>query len=91
MPRASVMLVMLYILSYSKLATSPNSSIGIARYHAAIEAHLRRTKIAFTFLHPHSFTQNLIFDSGTIREQGSHQELAELKGEYYHFLKKEKI
>lgn len=33
----------------------------------------------------------LLLRDGIIREQGSHHELAALKGEYYHFLKKEKI
>jgi ATP-binding cassette subfamily B protein len=33
----------------------------------------------------------LLLRDGSIREQGSHHELVELKGEYYHLLEKEKI
>ncbi len=33
----------------------------------------------------------LLLRDGKIREKGTHQELARLKGEYYHLLKKEKI
>lgn len=57
-----------HIVKVSSLGTSLDSPIGIARYHGAIEAQLKASGMAYTFLHPHSFMQNLIFDSGTIRE-----------------------
>lgn len=60
-----------HIVKISSLGTSPDSNIGIARYHAAIEEHIVSSGMKYTFLRPQSFTQNLIFDSETIREQGA--------------------
>lgn len=60
-----------HIVKVSAMGASPDSPIGIARYHAAIEEELRSSGLGYTFLRPHSFMQNLIFDSETIRDQGA--------------------
>jgi len=60
-----------HIVKVSALGASLDSKIGIARFHAQTEKHIRESGVPFTFLHPHSFMQNLIFDSGTIREQNA--------------------
>lgn len=59
-----------HIVKVSALGTSLESKFGIGRYHAMTEKDIRESGIAFTFLQPHSFMHNLIFDSGTIKEQG---------------------
>lgn len=60
-----------HIVKVSALGASSDSPIGIARYHAAIEEQLIQSGLQYTLLRPHSFMQNLIFDSETIRDQGS--------------------
>ncbi len=59
-----------HIVKVSALGTSLESKFGIGRYHAMTEKDIRESGIAFTFLQPHSFMHNLIFESGTIKEQG---------------------
>lgn len=60
-----------HIVKISSMGASKDSPIGIARFHAEIEDHIKRSGISYTFLQPHSFLQNLIFDSGTIRQEAS--------------------
>ena len=59
-----------HIVKVSAMGASLDSKIGIARFHAQTEKYIRESGVPFTFLQPHSFMQNLIYDSGTIREQG---------------------
>jgi len=60
-----------HIVKVSSLGTSLDSKFGIGRYHAMTEKDIRESGIAYTFLQPHSFMQNLIFDNATIKEQSS--------------------
>jgi len=60
-----------HIVKVSALGTSLDSKFGIGRYHAMTEKDIRDSRIAFTFLQPHSFLQNLIFDSATIKGQSA--------------------
>ncbi len=60
-----------HIVKVSALGTSLDSKFGIGRYHAMTERDIRDSGIAYTFLQPHSFMQNLIFDSATIKEQSA--------------------
>ncbi|MCD4731499.1 MAG: SDR family oxidoreductase [Bacteroidales bacterium] len=60
-----------HIVKVSALGTSLDSKFGIGRYHAMTEKDIRDAGIPFTFLQPHSFMQNLIFDSATIKEQST--------------------
>lgn len=60
-----------HIVKVSALGTSLDSKFGIGRYHAMTEKDIRESGIAYTFLQPHSFMQNLIFDSATIKEQSA--------------------
>jgi len=56
---------------------------------------LMKGRLSIIIAHRLSTVRNcdtiILLRDGTIREQGSHHELVEMKGEYYHFLKKEKI
>lgn len=60
-----------HIVKVSALGASLDSKFGIGRYHAMTEKDIRESGVAYTFLQPHSFMQNLIFDSGTIKEQSA--------------------
>ncbi len=60
-----------HIVKVSALGTSLDSKFGIGRYHAMTEKDIRDSGIAYTFLQPHSFMQNLIFESATIKEQSA--------------------
>ena len=60
-----------HIVKVSALGTSLDSKFGIGRYHAMTEKDIRNSGIAYTFLQPHSFMQNLIFDSASIKEQST--------------------
>jgi len=60
-----------HIIKVSALGTSLDSKFGIGRYHAMTEKDIRESGIPFTFLQPHSFMQNLIFESAAIKEQST--------------------
>ncbi len=60
-----------HIVKISARGASHDSSIGIQRFHAGAEDHVRNSGIPFTFLQPEAFMQNLIFDRETIRDQGA--------------------
>lgn len=59
-----------HIVKVSAQGASLMSKIGIARYHAQVEDHIRKSGVDFTFIQPQAFMQNLVFESSTIREQG---------------------
>lgn len=75
-------------------ATSYMDSQSELKVHDAMKK-LMKGRISIIIAHRLSTVKEcdtiLLLRDGTIREQGSHQELAELKGEYYHLLEKEKI
>ena len=60
-----------HIVKVSSLGTSLDSKFGIGRYHAMTEKDIRDSGIPFTFLQPHSFMQNFIFDVETIKNQNA--------------------
>jgi len=60
-----------HIVKISALGTSLESKFGIGRYHAMTEKDIKQSGIPYTFLHPHSFMQNLVFDSASIKDQGA--------------------
>lgn len=60
-----------HIVKLSVRGADLESDIGIARYHAMTEKNIEDSGIAYTFLQPHSFMQNLVFDAETIRNQNA--------------------
>ena len=64
--QASVKLV----VKLSSLGADPASVIGIGRAHAAVEAHLKSSGMAWTILRPGMFAQNFFAHAPTIRGQG---------------------
>ena len=75
-------------------ATSYMDSQSEQKVHDAMKK-LMKGRLSIIIAHRLSTVKEcdtiLLLRDGTIRERGSHQELLALKGEYYHFLKKEKI
>lgn len=60
-----------HIVKISAMGTSLDSKVGIPRYHAMTEKDIKESGIPYTFLHPHSFMQNLIFEAETIKNQSA--------------------
>lgn len=60
-----------HIVKLSARGADLESKIGIARYHALTEKDIQDSGIAYTFLQPHSFMQNLVFDAESIKSQNA--------------------
>lgn len=60
-----------HIVKVSALGTAENSLISLARWHALSEKAIKGSGIAYTFLHPHSFMQNIFASIDTIRNQNA--------------------
>ncbi|RLC22987.1 MAG: SDR family NAD(P)-dependent oxidoreductase [Deltaproteobacteria bacterium] len=58
-----------HIVKLSVRGADLESDIGILRYHALTEKEIKDSGIAYTFLQPHSFMQNLVFDAESIKNQ----------------------
>jgi len=75
-------------------ATSYMDSQSEQTVHEAMN-RLMKGRLSIIIAHRLSTVKNcdtiLLLREGKIREQGSHRELVQLKGEYYHLLKKERI
>jgi ATP-binding cassette subfamily B protein len=75
-------------------ATSYMDSNSEQKVHDAMKK-LMKGRLSIIIAHRLSTVRDcdsiLLLRDGSIREQGSHHELVELKGEYYHLLEKEKI
>jgi uncharacterized protein YbjT (DUF2867 family) len=59
------------IVKLSQFAADANSPVRFLRYHAAVEAALRSSGIAYTFLRPNLFMQGLLNFRSTIATQSS--------------------
>ena len=59
-----------HLVKLSALGTSPDSPAKLGRWHASVEERIRGSGMGYTFLHPHSFMQNLLASAPLIREQG---------------------
>ncbi|MCF8368458.1 MAG: SDR family oxidoreductase [Bacteroidales bacterium] len=59
-----------HIVKVSVRGADPNANFNIGRWHGETEEVIRKSLISYTFLQPHSFLQNLLFDAQSIREEG---------------------
>ena len=60
-----------HIVKLSALGTAPDSPVGLLRWHAEIEDHIRRSGLKYTFLHPHFFMENLLANAGSVKTDGA--------------------
>jgi len=60
-----------HIVKLSALGTAPDSPVGLLRWYAEIEDHIRRSGLKYTFLHPHFFMENLLANAGFVKKDGS--------------------
>jgi uncharacterized protein YbjT (DUF2867 family) len=59
-----------HVVKLSALGTDSDSPVGLLRGHAEIEDYIRKTGIAYTFLHPHFFMDNLLGNSESVTRDG---------------------
>jgi uncharacterized protein YbjT (DUF2867 family) len=59
-----------HIVKLSALGASPSSPVGLLRAHAAIEDHIKRSGMTWTFLQPHFFMENLLGNVESVRREG---------------------
>lgn len=59
------------IVKLSQFAANANSPVRFLRYHAAVEAAIQASGIAYTFLHPNLFMQGLLNFRSTIATQNA--------------------
>jgi uncharacterized protein YbjT (DUF2867 family) len=60
-----------HIVKLSALGTSAESPVGLMRAHAEIEEYIRKSGIAWTFLHPHYFMENLLTNAESVIRDGA--------------------
>ena len=58
------------IVKLSQFAASAESPVRFLRYHAAVEAAIQQSGMAWTFLRPNLFMQGLLQLAGMIRDKG---------------------
>ncbi len=59
-----------HIVKLSALGASPDSPVALGRWHGKVEEDIRKSGLGYTFLHPHSFMQNMLGNAATIKQQG---------------------
>lgn len=60
-----------HIVKLSALNASDDSAVNFLRWHRQTERHIEASGLGWTHLRPNNFFQNLLFQAGTIREQGA--------------------
>ena len=60
-----------HIVKLSALGTALDSPVGLMRAHAQIEEYIRKSGIAFTFVRPHFFMENLLMNVATVQQDGA--------------------
>ena len=59
-----------HLVKQSQWAAAPDSPVRFLRYHAAVEAAIEATGLAYTFLRPNLFMQGLLAFKDSIQKQG---------------------
>lgn len=60
-----------HLVKLSQIHADKDSPVRFLRYHAAVEAAIRESGIAYTFLRPNLFMQGLLAFRSTIKEQNA--------------------
>src|SRR5215471_18571592 len=59
-----------HLVKFSVIGAHPAASFTFARQHGAAERVIMDSGLAFTFVQPNFFMQNLLWSAGTIKAQG---------------------
>jgi uncharacterized protein YbjT (DUF2867 family) len=69
-----------HIVKLSALGAAKDSPVGLLRAHAAIEDHIRKSGMAWTFLQPHFFMESLLGNADSvIRDHALYSPLGEAR------------
>jgi uncharacterized protein YbjT (DUF2867 family) len=60
-----------HIVKLSALGTALDSPVNLLRAHAQIEEYIRKSGIAFTFVRPHFFMENLLMNVASVQKEGA--------------------
>ena len=60
-----------HIVMSTGIGAGPDAGVEIGRWHGKNQEEVKATGIAYTFLQPGFFMQNMLMFAGTIREQGA--------------------
>ena len=60
-----------HIVMSTGIGAGPDAGVEIGRWHGKNQEEVKATGIAYTFLQPTFFMQNMLMFAGTIREQGA--------------------
>ncbi len=60
-----------HIVKLAAMGSSPYAPVQLLVWHAQIEEAIQNSGMAYTFLHPHAFMDNLLGDALTIKSQGA--------------------
>jgi uncharacterized protein YbjT (DUF2867 family) len=59
-----------HVVKLSALGARADSAVALMRWHHAVEERLRDSELAWTFLRPHLYMQNLLRSAGAVAEGG---------------------
>lgn len=60
-----------HIVKISARGADVNASFNIGRFHGETEKDIRESGIPYTFIQPHTFLQNLLFEADTIKNENA--------------------
>ena len=60
-----------HIVMSTGIGAGPDAGVEIGRWHGKNQEEVKATGVAYTFLKPNFFMQNMLMFAGTIREQGA--------------------
>jgi uncharacterized protein YbjT (DUF2867 family) len=60
-----------HIVKLAARGSDVDADFNIGKWHGTIEEEIRKSGMEYTFLHAHSFMQNLFFDAETIKQENA--------------------
>ncbi|MCB2221026.1 MAG: SDR family oxidoreductase [Bacteroidetes bacterium] len=60
-----------HIVKIAARGSAPDADFNIGRWHGITEEEIRESGIPYTFIHAHTFMQNLFFDAGSIEKENA--------------------
>ncbi len=60
-----------HIVKIAARGSSPDADFNIGRWHGITEEEIRESGVPYTFIHAHTFMQNLFFDADSIEKENA--------------------